>query len=159
MAKKPLAPTPRRIASLGQVPVTRVMSPHLVCVEADLDLDTLAREMLDRSISGCPVVDDAGGAVGFVSKTDIVAARVPGLHRRRPARAARVGGRRRTSGETKVRDIMTPVLFSVKASDSLETAVALFARSGVHHLVVSGRARKIVGVLSTMDVVRFLANR
>lgn len=132
-----------------------VMSPSLVCVGPELDLATVAAEMLAQSIGGCPVVDDDGRAVGFVSKTDLLCASVK---RPRQVRASPRSSRRRPDGP-RVRDVMTSVLFSVAASASLAEGVELLARSGVHHLVVEGEDGKAVGVLSAMDVVRYLASR
>lgn len=129
------------------------MSPTLVCVTPDLDLQAVAADMVARSISGCPVVDEGGVAVGFLSKTDLLCAWVG----RRPAPGARRGSRR--ARETTVGDVMTPVLFSIRPEARLPEAVALLAKGGVHHLVVIDGEGRAVGVLSVMDVIRHLARR
>ena len=52
--------------------VDDVMTRSVVSVRADTGMDSVAELMLDRAISGVPVVDKAGRLLGMVSKTDVV---------------------------------------------------------------------------------------
>jgi CBS domain-containing protein len=55
-------------------PVSTAMWTPIASVSADTDIRRVAQVLLDTGLPGLPVVDDAGGVVGFVSRTDIVRA-------------------------------------------------------------------------------------
>src|SRR3712207_362824 len=52
--------------------VDEVMTRRVVSVRPDTSVETLAALMLERNISGLPVVDAQGQLMGMVSKTDVV---------------------------------------------------------------------------------------
>jgi CBS domain-containing protein len=55
----------------AQLTVERVMSRHVIAVQPnDLILD-IAQIMLDKKVSGLPVVDDHGYLVGIITESDI----------------------------------------------------------------------------------------
>lgn len=118
-------------------PVSRIMSLNVQCVTEDLTLRALASCLLDGGFSGAPVVDDEGVPVGFVSKTDLV--------------------RHGVTPDGRVRDIMTPMSFTLHEDQSVSKASALMAYEGIHRLpVIDGRGR-VVGLLSSLDVLHWLA--
>ena len=55
-------------------PVSELMWTPVPSVSADTDIRRVARVLLDTALPGLPVVDDAGGVTGFVSRTDILRA-------------------------------------------------------------------------------------
>ncbi|APW39236.1 hypothetical protein RD110_20125 [Rhodoferax koreense] len=55
-------------------PVADLMWTPVPSVSADTDIRRVARVLLDTALPGLPVVDDAGGVTGFVSRTDILRA-------------------------------------------------------------------------------------
>ena len=56
--------------------VASVMSRNVVTAKGDDSLASVMETMLTRSISHVPVIDEARGVVGIVSKTDIVSDRL-----------------------------------------------------------------------------------
>jgi CBS domain-containing protein len=54
---------------------------------------------------------------------------------------------------------MTPLVFSVPETATLAEASALMAYEGVHRLVVVGPDNAIVGIISSMDVLRWVARQ
>src|SRR5438309_5777650 len=67
--------------------------------------------LTDKGISGAPVIDDAGRPIGVLSRADIVAhdrerAAYPVAETAHQAAAGNIGS-------TRVRDLMTPAVFSV----------------------------------------------
>ncbi|MBK8480860.1 MAG: CBS domain-containing protein [Proteobacteria bacterium] len=59
-----------------------------------------------------------------------------------------------------VRDIMTPITYSLRASTSLAQAAALMAFEGVHRLpIVADNSGEVVGLLSALDVLRWLGEQ
>src|SRR5438552_19084514 len=81
-----------------------LMAPNPVSVRGDATVQELIVLLTDKGIAAAPVIDEAGHPVGVVSRTDVLA------HDRESA--AQTHGP--ASGEVRVRDIMTPVLFSVR---------------------------------------------
>ncbi|MBW2404140.1 MAG: CBS domain-containing protein [Deltaproteobacteria bacterium] len=149
------APTPRRslrrVLAAGEregfvrklheradcMPVSRIMSLNVQCVAEDVGLPALASCLLDGDYSGAPVVDDAGTPLGVVSKTDLL--------------------RHGVTPEGRVRDIMTSVSFTLHEDQSLSKASALMAYEGIHRLPVVDAAGKVVGLLSSLDILHWLA--
>jgi CBS-domain-containing membrane protein len=56
----------------------------------------------------------------------------------------------------RVRDVMSPVVLKVSASDPVMTVVAEFLALKIHRLFVVDDAAKLVGVISALDVMRHL---
>ena len=52
---------------------------------------------------------------------------------------------------------MTPVAFTLEETAPLAYAAALMATEGVHRLPVVALDGKVVGILSSMDVLRWMA--
>lgn len=118
-------------------PVSRIMSLNVLCVTEEVSVTALASCLLDGGFSGVPVVDSGGQPVGVVSKTDVL--------------------RHGMTAEGLVKDIMTPMSFTLHEDQSVAKASALMAYEGVHRLPVVDDAGKVVGILSSLDVVHWLA--
>ena len=56
---------------LGKLTVGEVMTHHPYTVTPDTGIEKAARIMLERKVSGLPVVDDHGKAVGIITESDI----------------------------------------------------------------------------------------
>jgi CBS domain-containing protein len=154
------------------VHVREVMTREVVCLEPGMDLDATASLFLERGISGAPVVDPEGRPIGMVTKTDLMRAMHDGTDTEeidtrpgRPSRHTRQGGVEvldegfalvRGRGAA-VRDIMTPVAFTLSESAPLARAAALMAFEGVHRVPIVSVRGAVVGIVSALDVVRWLA--
>lgn len=114
------------------------MTRDVLCVERDLPLIEAARLIADAGITGLPVVDQEGRAVGVISQSDIVDAMGNG------AAVARKS----------VADVMMHAPFVVRESDAIADAARLLVLEGVHRLPVINADRVVVGILSTLDVLR-----
>ena len=60
------------IECLAKIRVRDVMSADCWTVAADQTMDSAAEEFLNRRVSGMPVVDGQGQAVGVISTTDFI---------------------------------------------------------------------------------------
>ena len=132
------ASSPGRAADL--VPISEIMTRDVIAVRPELGIEALEELFLDRGISGAPVVDDSGKPIGVVSKTDL-------LQRRETP-----GG-----GEAKVRDLMMQTAFCLVENESIAKAAALMAFEGVHRVPVVGTRGMVTGMLSPLDIMRWLA--
>jgi CBS domain-containing protein len=118
-------------------PLSSVMTADVVCVTPDLGLTALTTLLVERGFSGAPVVDAEGRPLGVVSKTDLL---------REPL----------TSRGT-VGDVMMPLAFTLPETASLSQAAALMVEEGVHRLPVVSSEGKVIGLLSSFDVMRWIA--
>ena len=125
--------------------VSEIMTTHVVCVTEELAVVALEHLFLEKGISGAPVVDEAGRPLGMVSKTDLLRDR----HARTPSEASA-----RTVG-----DVMMPMAFCLPANESIAKAAALMAFEGVHRVPVVGVEGQVVGLVSPLDVLRWLARQ
>ncbi len=68
---------------IDRIPVSILMAPNPITVTQETGIRDIAIRMLDRDISGLPVVDDDGKVVGIVTKLDVMrSAYVRGLQAR-----------------------------------------------------------------------------
>jgi CheY-like chemotaxis protein/predicted transcriptional regulator len=123
------------------VPVSAVMSRDVLCVPPDMTLAALAELMLGKHVANAPVCDARGRVVGLVSLSDLARASWDRDH----ARAACVG------------DVMMPFVFTLAASASVARAAALMAYEGVGRVVVVEPDGQVAGIVSAVDVMRWLA--
>lgn len=147
-----------------------VMTRNVVCVKQFLSVEALTSLFLERGFSAAPVVDDNGKPVGVVSKTDLLREvqdradteeRVPDRRVRRQEERVELGlGFQITRiARATVGEIMTPIPLTLSEDAPLSEAAALITLGGVHHLPVVRQDGKVVGILSALDVVCWLAKR
>jgi CBS domain-containing protein len=140
----------------------QIMTRQVVTIPVDAPIADAANMMLDRHISGLPVVDQAGKLVGIVSQGDFIRRAEIGTQRKRgrwlkflvgPGRAASdfVHERGRRVGE-----IMTPDLCTVTEDATLEDIVELMERNNIKRLPVM-REDKLVGIVSRSNLLQAVA--
>jgi CBS domain-containing protein len=125
-----------------QISISTIMSTNIVCVRESLSLDALARLFLDRGISGVPVLNADGIPIGVVSKTDLVVDETLGQTPR-----------------VTVADIMMPLALTLGEEATISQASALMAVENIHRIPVVSQSGKIIGILSTLDILRWLAQQ
>ena len=139
-------------------PVSTIMSTPAVTVGEDAVLENVQWLLLSRNIGAVPVVDRNGRAIGIVAKTDLLRDRdaaTPSV-RLAPARIEQGLGARELDGGC-ARDVMTPVVHALLERASIAAAAALMAREKVHHVVVVDERGGVRGMVSSLDVVRWVA--
>ena len=150
--------------------VKDLMNPDVMTVADEMTTDELARYLIEREISGAPVVDSQGHLIGVVSMTDIG---------RNMADASDVESSRSSSfyrdiaadftledpGEryieeraTTVRDVMTPVIYQVTVTASVAEAARIMVDQHIHRLVVT-QGKEPVGIITSMDVLKMVAEQ
>ena len=133
---------------LTKTPIRDIMTNLVVTVSPEMTLTDLARLFLERGISGAPVVGSGRKVLGVVSKTDVLRAvdENEGFACGTPDVA-----------QLRVGDIMTPITFSMPEHATLGRAAALMAYEGVHRLPVLDEHDHVIGLLSAIDVMRWIA--
>jgi CBS-domain-containing membrane protein len=143
-----------------------LMAPNPVSIAAGASVQEAATFLADRGFSAAPVIDQAGRPVGVLSQSDIVvhdresSPHLSGnpeyyekvdLSRPRIVRTDVVDG-----DPTQVRDIMTPIVFSVSPDTPAYKVIEDMLAHKVHRLFVVGADGVLIGTISTVDVLRHL---
>jgi CBS domain-containing protein len=116
-------------------PIATIMSRDPVCVTAGLSVVELVELFVRRGLSAVPVVDREGLLIGLVSQGNLLG-----------------------QGEARVvADVMTRWPFSLTETAPIERAAALMAYEGIHRVPIISEQGKVVGILSAVDVMRWLA--
>jgi CBS domain-containing protein len=159
------APPPSRL-SLAKATAEDLMSTNPVSLAGDASVQEAIALLTDRGFSAAPVIDEAGRPIGVLSRGDIL------IHEREQVRHASLGDHedweetpRGTRHEgfsvevvdpTSVRDVMTPVVFTVDLRTPAAKVVEQMLALRVHRLFVVDEDLALVGVVSTLDVLRHL---
>jgi CBS domain-containing protein len=139
-----------------------VMSRTIVSIGRAATVLEAIRLMLDRQISGLPVLDEAGKVVGMLTEGDLLRRTETGTERHRPRWLEILMGPGRMAGEyvrthgRRVDEVMTRDLISVSEDTPLDEVVELMEKRRIKRVpVFSGDA--LVGILSRADLLRALA--
>ena len=142
-----------------------LMTPNPLSIRQNATVKEAAAFLTDRGISAAPVIDNAGRAVGVLSRADIVvhhrqeAQFVPEFYQRTDLAAHAdepfaEGFQVENVDRSQVRDIMTPLVLAVSLNDSARKVVTRMLDEKVHRLFVVDGSDVVVGVISALDVLR-----
>ncbi|MEO8845496.1 MAG: CBS domain-containing protein [Kofleriaceae bacterium] len=120
------------------------MSRDVVCARDDLDVDAVVELMVRRRIGCVPVVDRDGRPIGMVTKQDLVEQL---LASRDPEATTALA----------VYQLMMPLAFTLDEHATIAHAAALMIVENIHHVAIVGESGCLIGVVSTYDIVRWLA--
>lgn len=148
------------------------MTTELLTVRGDWSIDTVADFFVEHGISGAPVLDDEDKLIGVVSVSDIAAHAADGSQRQdrneqdqnvyftgpidtrlsnEDLRSMRV----QTSKETSAKDIMTSAVFSVEEDASVSDIAGTMIAGRIHRVVVA-KANTVVGIITSIDMLKLL---
>jgi CBS domain-containing protein len=136
--------------------VSALMTRPAITVRPDLSLETLQQLFLERGLSRVPVVDETGRAIGVVAKTDLIAHQADQGDTHEEVRD--FNGHVHDEPRT-VDDVMTKSVVTVPADAPLWVAAELMAERALHGLPVVNREDVVIGVISSLDFVRYVARR
>ena len=139
--------------------VRDVMTTDVVSVTPNTPLQEVARVLVDRRISGVPVLD-GGRLVGVISEADFLAKEAGQLHHVAPAALRRLLGEARADEERTARvrasragEAMTSPGVVIDPDSSLAEAARMMDERKINRLpVVKGDA--ILGIITRADIVR-----
>jgi CBS domain-containing protein len=130
-----------------------LMTRGVFTLPASLSVEGAAWALAHRGVSGAPVRDADGQLVGVLSEADLLEAGV-GDHRDSDGRDDATAS---TPPTRLVADIMTPALLAVGPTDPVAEVVALMIAHGAHRVLVLDDAGELLGIVTTVDVLRELA--
>ena len=128
--------------------VAELMQSNVRTISSEACVAEVVVSLADAHISGLPVVDKGGRILGVVSASDVLTAEAE--------TESQTMGRDLMEG-TSVRDIMTPRPYTVAPEEDVREAARQMLYADVHRLFVADGDR-LVGVLSTSDIVRAVAS-
>lgn len=144
-----------------------VMTKRVLKAQADWSLHRLAEFLFENSISGAPVISEHGELTGVVSSTDIINngtmpekdPKAYGPHdyylhnlERQYAQVEISSFTIKEEPLTTVGDIMTPAVFKVSESTTVQEVADTMIRNRIHRIFVT-REEKVVGVISAADML------
>lgn len=148
-----------------------LMIDEVITIDADAPIEDAVRILDEDHVSGLPVLDAAGQLVGMITSHDL--ARIDherdGSIEPRPAEPTLADvldetdeddhAQRLTDGfaDALVREFMTPAVITVAPSATLKQICTVLARENIHRVVVTERG-ELVGIVTTTDIVRRLAD-
>ncbi|MFK7987820.1 MAG: CBS domain-containing protein [Sandaracinaceae bacterium] len=120
-----------------KTPVLEYMSQPVITMGKEVSGADASRRLVEAGISAVGVTDGGPQVVGVVSRTDLLSAE---------------------SGETAIGALMTPGPITVAPDSPLDAAASLMLQNRVHRVFVE-KDGDIVGVLSTRDLMRAVADK
>ncbi|MFG3442955.1 CBS domain-containing protein [Nonomuraea sp. NPDC047897] len=142
-----------------------VMTADVTAVQEDASFRAVAQLLIDKGVSGLPVVDDDGHVRGVVSEVDLLAkeefkARFRGEEYRQPLRArirhslgSEGSGQHKAAGET-AGQLMTRPAYVTTPDSPVVLAARLMDRHGIKRLPVVDSDGRLVGIVSRRDLLK-----
>jgi CBS domain-containing protein len=124
----------------------QIMSREVICAREDLDLAALTDLIVGRHIGCIPIVDERGHPLGMITKLDLVEQQLARRESDPPPPPSIVASQ-----------VMMPLALTLDERASVAHAAAMMAIEGVHHVPIIADSGCLIGVVSTMDIVRWLA--
>jgi len=149
------------VCTSDNIKAAEIMTRNVVCLNEDLDIRECEKILLEKGISGAPVVDTEGHLLGVLSKTDLVTHHyVTGEESSGAEENYHLEGVRGAHvyqySTPAARDVMTPVPCVATEWSTVSELAALMVRREVHRVIIC-RERKVVGIVSSMDILRAIA--
>ncbi|WP_309741829.1 MULTISPECIES: CBS domain-containing protein [unclassified Chamaesiphon] len=143
------------------------MNRELLTVTPSTQLSDAVKLLVDRHISGLPVIDDEGKLVGVISESDLMW-REQGVEQ--PPYMLFLGGviyfqnpltyerdLHKALGQT-VGEVMTPHVISITADTTLPEAAKIMHDKKIHRLPVVDENNHPIGIITESDIVRAIAS-
>ncbi len=140
-----------------------IMTANVITVNANDDVDKMARLLLEHRISGLPVVDDNGKLVGVVSETDLVFQEKPvrtpfyvvlfdsPIYLENPNRF--IHDIKRAVAQ-KVGVLMSTKLYTVGPDALIEDVATIITEKDVNRVPVVDNVGKLIGIITRQDIIK-----
>jgi CBS domain-containing protein len=140
----------------------QIMTRSVITVTPETSVVEAANIMLQRHISGLPVVNSAGHLVGIISEGDFLRRSEIGTQRQRGRFMKFILGAGKEATDfvhehgRKIAEIMTPEPLTVSEDTDLEKIVEIMEKNNVKRLPVT-RGDKLVGIVSRSNLLQAVA--
>jgi CBS domain-containing membrane protein len=141
-----------------------LMSRDVVCIPAHTSLRAAARMLIEAGVSGAPVVDQEDRCLGVLSQTDLTRF----LAQREPAPAPASHEDEEFASDWQMSDFdslpadevgryLTRVTITASTRVPISELAALMFDARVHRVLIVDPRGKVVGIVSSLDVLRAVA--
>jgi len=141
----------------------QIMTRPVITVTPETTIVEAASTMLQRHVSGLPVVDASGKLVGIVSEGDFIRRSEIGTQRKRGRWLRFILGPGKSATDfvrehgSKVAEIMTPEPLTITEDTTLEEIVQLMEKNNVKRMPVM-RGETVVGIVSRANLLQAVAS-
>lgn len=147
-----------------------IMNPNVITVSEDMTISEAANLFAEKMISGAPVLDRKNKLVGVISVSDIARASSCGqaaITTKEKSEFYDLSWEDQLSAEDldgiqleidigiKVREVMTPIILCVQEETSIADMADIMISGRIHRLLVS-KEGKILGIITTMDMLKII---
>lgn len=145
--------------------VSEVMTKNVVSVKKDCTIEEIATLLLNKNISGVPVVDDGGKIIGIVTNKDLLYKSMqPDVPAALDILGALIyiGGVDRYNSElkkmtaTKAEDIMTKDVITAELDDSVQKIATIMIHNNINRVPIV-KGGELVGIVSRSDIIRSMS--
>ena len=140
--------------------VLELMNPDVVTLRPEHSVAEAQEILSAKSVSGAPVVDDAGRVVGVVSQNDLVrrtthpdTAEHAGQFFSSIEEFADLGATPVAAGSVRVADVMSKRVYSVGRDTGVAVAANIMRERRIHRLIVTDKG-VLVGIVTSLDLLR-----
>ncbi len=137
--------------SAASVPLHEIMTRTLICARPDLDISVVIRLMLTHHIGCIPVIDDRQRPIGMITKLDILDQVDASMSSVQDGSPLPSDLQARCADE-----VMMPLAFCLSDRATVAHAASMMITEDTHHVIVVGSDERIVGVVSSRDIVAWL---
>jgi len=141
----------------------QIMTRPVITVTPETTIVEAASTMLQRHVSGLPVVDASGKLVGIVSEGDFIRRSEIGTQRKRGRWLRFILGPGKSATDfvrehgSKVAEIMTPEPLTITEDTALDEIVQLMEKNNVKRMPVM-RGERVVGIVSRANLLQAVAS-
>jgi CBS domain-containing protein len=125
-----------------RIPVTVVMTHSVVSARREMPTDEVVELVIRKRLGCVPVIEDFGRPIGMITRVDLV------------EQLLGAGARPTTANE-----LMLPLAITLGERATVAHAAALMATEDVHHLPIVDSGGRLIGIVSSLDIVRWLATQ
>jgi predicted transcriptional regulator len=147
----------------AEIKVSKVMSTHVQKLMPNDTIQEAVALMVDHGLTTIPIIDLEDKCIGILSRTDLTE-----LFLQEDHELARVMDTDRLSMDwihrtletcdvRQVSELMTYEVAKIQESQNLFEASREMVRAKIHHLPVVDENEKLVGILSSFDIVKAIA--
>lgn len=140
-----------------------IMVTDVITLNVDDTVQTAAQVLLDRRISGAPVLDAQGRLVGMVSEGDLIRRAEIGTEKRRSWWLELLTGAEDSARNfvrahaVKLADVMTRDVIGASEDSSLNEIATMLEKHGIKRVPIM-RDGKVVGIVSRANLLQALAS-
>ncbi len=145
-----------------------IMNKEVIKINENSTIQELAKLLLDKKVSGVPVVNDQDRLVGIVSKTDII---IKGKSSPFPlffgpfenyiffeSKEALEKYERELQShlKTKIKDVMTKDVKTVNLDTPVSRIANIMITNNINRIPVTGKEGKLVGIIARADILKVI---